>query len=140
MAESIFARVSRLLSATVEDTVDRMEQAGGEAVMREAIREADRAIDQVKAQLEAATARSNSKNLTVPELRYKLKAIDQAARAAVEKDPLARHRESLAGGDAEKGRAIFLNSAAVYCQRIAPFAASIANTSFAPVTVYMTPL
>ena len=48
MAESIFARISRLLSATVEDTVDRMEQAGGDAVMREAIREADRAIDQVK--------------------------------------------------------------------------------------------
>jgi phage shock protein A len=57
MAESIFARVSRLLSATVEDAVDRMEQAGGDAVMREAIREADRAIDQVKGQLEATMAR-----------------------------------------------------------------------------------
>jgi phage shock protein A len=57
MAESIFARVSRLLSATVEDAVDRMEQAGGEAVMREAIREADRAIDEVRAQLESAQAR-----------------------------------------------------------------------------------
>src|SRR3954468_2015342 len=57
MAESIFARVSRLLSATVEDAVDRMEQAGGEAVMREAIREADRAIDEVRAQLESAMAR-----------------------------------------------------------------------------------
>jgi phage shock protein A len=57
MAESIFARVSRLLSATVEDTVDRMEQAGGDAVMREAIREADRAIDQVKAELESTMAR-----------------------------------------------------------------------------------
>ena len=57
MAESIFARVSRLLSATVEDAVDRMEQAGGDAVMREAIREADRAIDEVKAQLEAVMAR-----------------------------------------------------------------------------------
>lgn len=57
MAESIFARVSRVLSATVEDAVDRMEQAGGDAVMREAIREADRAIDQVKAQHEAAMAR-----------------------------------------------------------------------------------
>jgi phage shock protein A len=53
MAESIFARVS----ATVEDTVDRMEEAGGDAVMREAIREADRAIDQVKAELESAMAR-----------------------------------------------------------------------------------
>src|SRR5262249_451055 len=57
MAESIFARVSRLLSATVEDAVDRMEQAGGDAVMREAIREADRAIDEVKAELETTMAR-----------------------------------------------------------------------------------
>jgi phage shock protein A len=57
MAESIFARVSRLLLATIEDAVDRMEQAGGEAVMREAIREADRAIDQVKAELQSMMAR-----------------------------------------------------------------------------------
>jgi phage shock protein A len=57
MAESIFARVSRLLSATVEDTVDRMERAGGDAVMREAIREADRAIDEVKAELQSTMAR-----------------------------------------------------------------------------------
>lgn len=57
MAESIFARVSRIISATVEDSVDRMEQAGGDSVMREAIREADRAIDQVKAQHEATVAR-----------------------------------------------------------------------------------
>jgi quinoprotein glucose dehydrogenase len=67
--------------------------------------------------LEAATARATAGTLSVIELRDKLKAIDQAARAAAEKDPLARHRESLAGGDAEKGRAIFLNNAAVYCQR-----------------------
>ena len=57
MAESIFARVSRLLSATAEDTVDRMEQAGGDAVMREAIREADRAIDQVKTELQSTMTR-----------------------------------------------------------------------------------
>lgn len=57
MAESIFARVSRLLSASVEDAVDRMEQAGGEAVMREAIREADRAIDEVREEVEATMAR-----------------------------------------------------------------------------------
>ena len=57
MTESIFARVSRLLSATVEDAVDRVEQAGGDSVMREAIREADRAIDQVKAELETTMSR-----------------------------------------------------------------------------------
>jgi phage shock protein A len=55
MAESILARVSRLLSATIADAVDRMERAGGgEAVMREAIREVDRAVDQVKAELEGS--------------------------------------------------------------------------------------
>jgi phage shock protein A len=57
MSESIFTRVSRLFSASVEDSVDRMEKAGGDAVMREAVREADRAIDAVKAQAEAAMAR-----------------------------------------------------------------------------------
>ena len=45
MSESVFARVQRLLSAKVEDTVDKMETAGGEGVMRESIREVDRAID-----------------------------------------------------------------------------------------------
>jgi hypothetical protein len=39
MAESIFARVSRLLSATVEDSVDRMEQAGGDAGARRSARQ-----------------------------------------------------------------------------------------------------
>jgi phage shock protein A len=57
MSESIFARVSRLLSATVEDAVDRMEKAGGDAVMREAIREADRAIDEVKVEHQSTMAR-----------------------------------------------------------------------------------
>jgi phage shock protein A len=57
MAESIFARVSRLLSATVEDAVDRVGQGGGDAAMREAIREAERAIAQVKVEHESTMAR-----------------------------------------------------------------------------------
>jgi len=57
MAESVFARVQRLLSAKVEDTVDRMETAGGEGVMREAIREVDRAIDELRNDHNAAMSR-----------------------------------------------------------------------------------
>lgn len=57
MTETIFSRVARLLSARVEDSIDRMEQAGGVAVMREAIREVDRAIDDVRADHEAAAVR-----------------------------------------------------------------------------------
>ena len=57
MAESIIARVSRILSAKLEDSVDRLEQAGGPGVMREAIREVDRAIDQISSDHEAVMAR-----------------------------------------------------------------------------------
>ncbi|HVK17553.1 MAG TPA: PVC-type heme-binding CxxCH protein [Fimbriiglobus sp.] len=68
--------------------------------------------------LEAAQERANARKLRLhAPLREKLKAIDQAARAAEKTDPLARYRESLSGGDGEKGRQIFLTSAAVYCQR-----------------------
>jgi phage shock protein A len=57
MAEPIYLRVRRLLSASIEDAVDRMERAGGTAVMREAVREVDRALDEVRGEAEAATAR-----------------------------------------------------------------------------------
>jgi phage shock protein A len=57
MAEGILVRVSRLLSGKLEDAVDRMEQAGGATVMREAIREVDRVIDEVRSDHEAVMAR-----------------------------------------------------------------------------------
>ncbi len=68
--------------------------------------------------LEASKARAEKDDLKLhAPLREKLKELDKAARAAEAKDPLSRNRETLTGGDAEKGRNIFLNSAAVYCQR-----------------------
>jgi phage shock protein A len=57
MAESIFLRVRRLVSGSIEDTVDAMERANSDSTMREAIREIDRAIDEVKADLEKAMTR-----------------------------------------------------------------------------------
>ncbi len=56
MAESIFVRVKRMVSASVYDTVDAMERAGGTSVMREAIREVDRIVDEVKSERDQATA------------------------------------------------------------------------------------
>ncbi len=111
MAESIFARVSRLLSATVEDAVDRMEQAGGDAVMREAIREADRAIDQVKVEHQSTMARRlqaarQQKMLSerVEELTAKAKfALGEGREeAAGAPAPLVPHvvPEGIGGGDA----------------------------------------
>src|SRR5215210_8711063 len=57
VAESIFARVRRIISGSVEDAVDAMERTGGPSVMREAIREVDRAIDDARAEHAAAAAR-----------------------------------------------------------------------------------
>lgn len=68
--------------------------------------------------IEATKARAEKDKLKLhADLRAKLKAIDTAARAAESTDHLSRNREALAGGDAARGRDIFLNNAAVYCQR-----------------------
>jgi phage shock protein A len=57
MADSVFDRVRRILSGRIEDSVDRLELAGGESVMRETIREVDRAIDDVRMDQENMIAR-----------------------------------------------------------------------------------
>ena len=68
--------------------------------------------------MEAAATRVKAEKLSLhAALKDKLEALDKADRARAENDPLARHRDALAGGDAAKGKEVFLNSAAVYCQR-----------------------
>jgi len=57
MSESIFQRVRRLLSARLEDSIDAMERANSDSTMREAIRQVDRAIDEVRADAEKALTR-----------------------------------------------------------------------------------
>jgi phage shock protein A len=57
MAESVFNRVRRLISGGIEETVDAMERAGGTAVMREAIRQIDRLVDEAKAARGLATSK-----------------------------------------------------------------------------------
>jgi phage shock protein A len=91
MAESIFMRVRRLISASVEDAVDAMERAGGPSVMREAIREVDRAIDEVRAEQEAAAARRLQAMRQQRMFREKLAALDAQARFAI-----SEKREDLA--------------------------------------------
>ncbi len=56
MAESIFIRIKRLVSGSVEDLVDAMENSGAPTVMREAVRELDRILDEVKSERDQATA------------------------------------------------------------------------------------
>ena len=67
--------------------------------------------------IEAAQARVNSNRRSYAPLKDKLAAYDRKARDGVEKDPLSRYREVTHGGDADKGKEIVLNNAAVYCVR-----------------------
>ncbi len=58
MSEPVHLRVKRILAGKIEDVVDAMERAGGPSVMREAVREVERAIDDVRtAQVAAASQR-----------------------------------------------------------------------------------
>jgi quinoprotein glucose dehydrogenase len=68
--------------------------------------------------LEAAQERANTRGLRLhAPLRELLKQYDQRVRAKAGDNLALRYPEALAGGDAEKGRQIYLTSAAVYCQR-----------------------
>ncbi|GAA0586337.1 hypothetical protein GCM10009416_25930 [Craurococcus roseus] len=91
MAESVFVRVRRLVSAGIEDAVDAMERAGGTGVMREAIREVDRAVDEVRSEQEAATARRLQAMRQQRMFRDQIAALDEKARFA-----LAENRDDLA--------------------------------------------
>lgn len=91
MAESIFLRVRRLCSARIEETVDRMEIEGGDTVMREAIREVDRAIDEIRAQQTAAMGRRLQAAKQQAMVEGKIAELGNKARFAVEsgRDDLA---------------------------------------------------
>lgn len=91
MGESIFVRVGRLISAGIEDAVDAMERAGGSSVMREAIREVDRVIDEVRAEQEAAMARRLQAVRQQRMLHQKVAELDEKARFAI-----AENRDDLA--------------------------------------------
>ena len=91
MAESIFGRVRRVIAASVEDAVDAMERAGGTGVMREAIREVDRILDEVRAEHEAAAARRLQAARQARMFREKAAALEEKAQFA-----LGENRDDLA--------------------------------------------
>lgn len=93
MAESVFLRVRRLLSARIEDSVDAMERANSDGTMREAIREVDRAMDEVRRDREAAMTRRLQATRQQDMIATKLEDLTEKARFA-----LNEGREDLAEG------------------------------------------
>ncbi|WP_201781271.1 PspA/IM30 family protein [Sphingomonas sp. Leaf357] len=91
VAESILVRVRRLLSARIEDSVDAMERANNDGVMREAIREVDRTIDAVRGDQERAMTRRLQAARQTEMIARKVEELTAKARFAVDggRDDLA---------------------------------------------------
>lgn len=91
MAESILIRIKRIITANVQDSIDRMERAGGAALMREAIREVEQVVEEAKAARNHATARRLQAVRQQGLCRERLTMLQQKAEFAV-----AQSREDLA--------------------------------------------
>jgi phage shock protein A len=91
MAENIRARVKRIIAGGIADIVDTVETAKSESVMREAIREIDRAIDDARAELARVTNRRLQARRHIDMTRAKLADLADKARTA-----LGDKREDLA--------------------------------------------
>jgi phage shock protein A len=83
--EPIFLRVRRLLSASVDDAVSAMERASGTSLMREAIRQVAEALDEVRAEQEAAAARIAQAKREQGLIRERIAELDDKARFALGK-------------------------------------------------------
>lgn len=86
MAEAIFQRVGRIISAKLEDAVDRMEAAGSGSVLRETMREVDRAIARLQAEHDTAVARREQSAKQQEQLRTTAAELTEKARFALSKD------------------------------------------------------
>lgn len=91
MTDSIFVRVQRVVSGGVETALDAAERLGGVTVMRQAIREMDRAIAKARGDGEDALARRLHADHRLQDCRKQLATLKEQARFA-----LSRSREDLA--------------------------------------------
>jgi phage shock protein A len=91
MAESLLSRVRRIIAGGAEDLTSTLERAGGVGVMRQAIREVDQVIDEVRTALDAATARRLQSTRQRRMFEDQITATREKARFA-----LAEGREDLA--------------------------------------------
>ena len=91
MSEHLVSRVKRLVAGSVNGLVDTIEKAAPESVMREAIREIDRATDEVRDALGRAIANRHHASRRLMEATSKHEELAEKARFAVDqgRDELA---------------------------------------------------
>jgi phage shock protein A len=77
--------VRRVLAASAEDAVDALERASGTGVMREAIRQVARALDDVRTEQEAVAGRVAQAKRQQGQIRDRIADLDEKARFALGK-------------------------------------------------------
>lgn len=91
MSESVAARVRRIIAGSINDLVDAFESSNSDGVMREAIREIDRALDDVRSELGRVIASRKQVARHIELTRTKLAELGTKLAFAVE-----QHRDDLA--------------------------------------------
>jgi phage shock protein A len=91
VAEAILGRVKRIVCAGLEGVTDAVERVGGPLVMREAVREVERAADRIATQRDKARVQRNQAVARQRNLRGQISTLEGQARFAME-----RGREDLA--------------------------------------------
>lgn len=86
MAEGLVSRVKRLVSGSINSIVDAVENAAPETTMKEAIREVDRAIDDVRDQLGIAIANKHHASKRLMEANAKHEDLADKLRLAVDQN------------------------------------------------------
>jgi phage shock protein A len=84
--ESIFVRVQRVLSANIEVGMGAVERASSDSLMRQAIRDVERAEDEAREELHAARCRRTQAELQKALLRDRIATLEEQARFALSKE------------------------------------------------------
>ncbi len=83
MTETLIVRVKRIVSANLTDVVDRMEKSQAEIVMKEAVREVDRAIQDIRGEQGKALQRAKQATNQVESYQAKLTDLNEKIDFAV---------------------------------------------------------
>lgn len=86
MAETLVMRVKRIVSGSVNGLVDSMETAAAETVMREAIRDVDRTVDEVREELGSVIAARHRTNRILVLNRTKAQELNSKIKLAVDQN------------------------------------------------------
>jgi phage shock protein A len=86
MSEGLLVRVKRIVSGNIHDVVDRMEKSQAEIVMKEALREIERAIEDVRSEQGKSHLKSKQAEKQIELLNRKILELIEKTQFAIDQD------------------------------------------------------